>query len=167
MITKKCSKCKVEKSSQEFGRCSATKSGLLSRCKLCREDYRRAWSKSSGGKEKIRLRSVRYWRNRNDSQKQKHLENGRKYSKTNNGRISSLKRVQKWKAANPRRAAAHWRVKNAIRDGKINRQPCEICRNEKSHAHHDDYSKPLDVMWLCPQHHKDRHRWLTQQDYMI
>lgn len=46
----------------------------------------------------------------------------------------------------------------AIRDGVLDRQPCEKCGTEKVHAHHTDYSKPLDVMWLCPKHHKEWHK---------
>jgi hypothetical protein len=42
---------------------------------------------------------------------------------------------------------------------------CSPCKNCGSvigvHAHHDDYSKPLDVMWLCPLHHKERHKELS------
>lgn len=45
-------------------------------------------------------------------------------------------------------------VNNAIRDGKIARQPCEVC-GRKAQAHHEDYSKPLDVRWLCFQHHRE------------
>lgn len=25
-------------------------------------------------------------------------------------------------------------------------------------AHHDDYSKPFNVRWLCPQHHREWHK---------
>ena len=49
---------------------------------------------------------------------------------------------------------ANYTLNNAIRDGRIQRGPCEICgATEKVHGHHDDYSKPLDVRWLCEQDH--------------
>ena len=40
--------------------------------------------------------------------------------------------------------------------GRIQRQPCEVC-GAWAEMHHDDYSKPKDVRWLCPQHHRDWH----------
>lgn len=43
-----------------------------------------------------------------------------------------------------------------IRRGKINREPCEVC-GSKAEAHHDDYSKPLQVKWLCRKHHMKLH----------
>lgn len=46
----------------------------------------------------------------------------------------------------------------AIRSGKLIRQPCAACGNPKSEAHHDDYSKPLNVEWLCRQCHAAAHR---------
>jgi hypothetical protein len=45
---------------------------------------------------------------------------------------------------------------NAIRDGRLIRKPCEKC-GKKAQAHHDDYSKPLDVRWLCFKHHREFH----------
>lgn len=55
--------------------------------------------------------------------------------------------------------AARSKVLRAIRSGRITKQPCERCGTDAHvHAHHDDYSKPLEIMWLCAQHHKDRHR---------
>jgi ribosomal protein S27AE len=46
---------------------------------------------------------------------------------------------------------------NAIRDGRLVPQPCEKCGSENVEAHHDDYSKPLDVRWLCRKHHLEHH----------
>lgn len=45
----------------------------------------------------------------------------------------------------------------AIRNGTLVRQPCEKCGDEKVEAHHDDYSKPLEVRWLCRKHHLEHH----------
>lgn len=36
-------------------------------------------------------------------------------------------------------------------------QPCEICGDDHSEAHHDDYAKAQEVMWLCRKHHMQRH----------
>ncbi len=47
---------------------------------------------------------------------------------------------------------------NAIYLGNVERKPCEVCGSNKVHGHHEDYSKPLDVKWLCVEHHTDRHR---------
>lgn len=59
------------------------------------------------------------------------------------------------------REKASGKVQTAIRKGLLIRQPCERCGStERIHAHHDDYSKPLDVMWLCPLHHRQRHKEL-------
>ena len=52
---------------------------------------------------------------------------------------------------------AHGCVRHALSSGKLVRQPCEVCNEPRSQAHHDDYSKPLDVKWLCVKHHAERH----------
>jgi hypothetical protein len=45
-------------------------------------------------------------------------------------------------------------LNRAVAHGEIIRQPCEICgSSEMIEAHHEDYSKPLDVVWLCKRHH--------------
>src|SRR4051812_42781748 len=38
-------------------------------------------------------------------------------------------------------------TQQAIRSGKLIRQPCEECGDANSEAHHEDYSKPFDVKW--------------------
>ncbi len=52
---------------------------------------------------------------------------------------------------------ARHKVNRAIRSGELIKLPCSICENTKSEAHHDDYSKSLDVKWFCRIHHEDYH----------
>src|SRR5262245_57418077 len=40
-----------------------------------------------------------------------------------------------------------------LKRGKIKRQPCEVC-GSTAQMHHDDYSRPLEVRWLCRPHHQ-------------
>lgn len=49
-------------------------------------------------------------------------------------------------------------INHAIASGQIARQGCEVCGEADAQAHHDDYSKPLDVRWLCRRHHGEVHR---------
>jgi hypothetical protein len=54
-------------------------------------------------------------------------------------------------------------VNLAIEDGTLKRQPCETCGSNdggpgpRTTAHHDDYSKPLDVRWMCASCHTKMH----------
>jgi hypothetical protein len=57
----------------------------------------------------------------------------------------------------PEHASARYAVRKAIKNGKITRMPCEVCGGLKVDAHHDDYSKPLEVRWLCKKHHREVH----------
>jgi len=54
----------------------------------------------------------------------------------------------------PEKHNARNRVYRAVKSGKIEKQPCEVCGNPKSEAHHyKGYEFPLDVQWLCRGHH--------------
>lgn len=63
-----------------------------------------------------------------------------------------------YKKRHPEKRRAHSLVGNAIRDGRLMWSPCEVCGAKRAQAHHDDYSKPLDVRWLCKPHHDAWHR---------
>lgn len=75
---------------------------------------------------------------------------------------------EKWKKYH-REHLKSWRVKNsrqkdnirikvhrAVKSGKLKKLPCEVCGEVKVEGHHDDYSKPLEVKWLCSIHHRER-----------
>lgn len=62
-----------------------------------------------------------------------------------------------YRTRHPERSASHMAVRDAIIAGTLERQSCEQCGCAKAEAHHDDYSKPLVVRWLCRKHHREYH----------
>ena len=48
-------------------------------------------------------------------------------------------------------------VNYAKRTGLLKAKPCEVCGEDTAQAHHRDYSKPLEVQWLCTIHHGEAH----------
>ena len=63
---------------------------------------------------------------------------------------------EQWRKTFPERKNAHSKVFRALKSGKIFKQPCFVC-GSAAEAHHPDYSRPLDVVWLCPPHHCQAH----------
>lgn len=57
----------------------------------------------------------------------------------------------------PERVKARNAVSRALKSGRLIKKPCVKCGDNKSFAHHTDYSKPLDVVWLCRTHHRAEH----------
>jgi hypothetical protein len=58
----------------------------------------------------------------------------------------------------PDRVRAHRVVNYWLRKGRLVKTPCADCgTTNRLHAHHEDYSKPLDVIWLCAFCHYARH----------
>jgi hypothetical protein len=49
-------------------------------------------------------------------------------------------------------------VEKAVHEGTLTKKNCEVCGNERSLGHHSDYSRPLEVTWLCQKHHSEVHR---------
>jgi hypothetical protein len=51
-----------------------------------------------------------------------------------------------------------------LKRGKLIKNSCEICGTQESiEMHHDDYSNPLSVRWLCNKHHIEYHNNLRKQ----
>ena len=135
---KKCSRCSEEKELGEFQIRSASNDGLTAACKscLCEYDRRRA-----SLPHRIELRMG--------------------YSKTEAGIEAHAKAKAKWSARNTIKRAANVMLGNALRDGKIVKDnECSACggSNCTIHGHHDDYSLPLVVRWLCSKCHTQWHK---------
>jgi hypothetical protein len=95
--------------------------------------------------ESAALERHRAWRQRM-SDKQRERERERRRQRYADG-----------ERTDPAKKKAHEMVARAVRQGRVTRLPCEVCGFESSQAHHEDYTKPLEVVWLCPTHHAERH----------
>ena len=72
--------------------------------------------------------------------------------------------ANEWRKQNPLtgeallRARARSYAKEYLARGRLNRQPCEVCGSGKVEMHHEDYSRPLHVRWLCRPCHLRLHK---------
>lgn len=133
-MEKKCFKCRKTKPLSEFYKHSQMGDGYLGKCKLCtKKDVRRRYYDPEA---RERIARYEHERNKTERRKAKRLE----YQRTMRERY-------------PGKYRARSKVANALRDGRIIKRPCEVCGVENVEAHHTDYRKPLDVQWLCREHH--------------
>lgn len=65
-----------------------------------------------------------------------------------------------WRKRNPEKVWCHVALKSAMRRGLVTKQPCCVCGDPHSEAHHPDYTRPAMVEWLCRACHKAEHRRL-------
>lgn len=90
--------------------------------------------------------------------------NGADDSKRGGGTQGKPSSQAKWNRAHPLELWAHQALRSAIRKGLTERGPCEVCgavhgiNGARVDGHHDDYSKPMAVRWLCRKHHLEAHR---------
>lgn len=131
---KVCFKCHQAKPITEFYKHPMMLDGHLGKCKECTK------------------RDVKEHRRKNI---ERVLDYDRQRTKRPERRAKKRIYHARYNQRHPDRAAAHYEVSNAIRDGRLARQPCEVC-GDPAEAHHEDYSKPLDVQWLCFKHHRQR-----------
>jgi hypothetical protein len=146
---KTCKQCGIKKPMTEYYTHKQMADGHLNKCKSC-----------------VRSRVSNYMEANADYYKEyekkranlPHRVQARKaYDKTEAGKIARKKASKNYLEKFPLRRAAHIAVGNALRDGVLTKLPCLICGDE-SEAHHPDYSRPLDVVWLCSSHHKEAHK---------
>ena len=72
-------------------------------------------------------------------------------------------RQAKRRNRNPQRVWAHMALRSGLRRGLIDKQPCHVCGHPNTEGHHEDYSKPLEVTWLCRRHHREAHSLTSRE----
>lgn len=138
-----------------------------------RENSRRRYhAMTTEQKEAEVARTRRYYQDhpdkKRDAQKKyhrTHRETIAQYNILYNKTHREIRRAQvrRSRRRHPEQHRAHEAVARAVRDGSMCVRPCEICGDKSAEAHHDDYSKPLNVRWLCRQHHVEHHRKCKEQ----
>lgn len=80
---------------------------------------------------------------------QKNRERHFGWAKNNREKLNEYQR--EWYQKNKEKRRAHVILSRAIKSGKIVRpMSCSECKKKcKPDGHHIDYSKPLDVIWIC------------------
>ena len=64
---------------------------------------------------------------------------------------------KEYRENNPEKYKARYILNNAIKQGMVERKPCERCGSiNRVNGHHADYSKPFNVKWLCPKCHMEK-----------
>ena len=131
---KLCKKCLVTKPYSEFNKHPLLKDGYFNSCKLCNYIAERKRLATPEGKA---IRDA-YLKTRAEKDKE---------------------RKKTYKNPRPERNRAKWAVKDALKKGKLVKQPCFVCGIENVEAHHPSYSEDmfLAVVWLCKKHHTEIH----------
>lgn len=165
-LKKRCSKCKEYKALTEFSKNGTRRDGLQGMCKDChrkwREEHRaecneyyRKWREEHRAE---RNEQSRKWR---EEHRERNNEYQQKYYAKHRAERNEQKR--KWREEHPEKVRAHRILNKAIKSGEIIRpKTCSKCKgvgteDNPIQGHHPDYSKPLQVIWLCQICHSRLH----------
>ena len=133
-----CKECEIEKELWDFYSHPEWKNWVLWRCKGC----------------------IKRWR-----KSPKEREMAREWEKDNRVRPEwySAMMSKKFREENPEKYKAHMKVNNYLRSAYDSKSPFKTCYNcfewWKIELHHEDYSKPNDVVPLCIPCHRRKHCW--------
>ena len=139
-------------------------------CRECANAYRKQWVSERPGYDSLRRKE---WALKNP-ERQKELDQiklkrdkeryrlkveatGRKVGERPPP-LTNTERKRRHFEKNPVRYSAMKIYRYALRRGKLVRGPCAVCgATEDIDGHHTDYTKPLEVVWLCKPHHREEH----------
>ena len=147
---KTCFKCAQLKPTSEFYVHRRMSDGHLNKCKSC--------SKKDVANRVAIKRLIPEWvvsereRCRKKQERYRHLGLAKQVTREVKAR---------WEERHPLKIDAHKKAHRAVRSGKLkNPGICQDCLDKTTNLdkHHEDYSRPLDIVWLCKKCHGIRHR---------
>lgn len=143
---KRCTKCDLKRELHEFYKSKSTNDGYHNSCKECWKTRRK--ERYVENRDGVRKQCRRYYVENAEHLKSKSRLHKKTYDET-----------KRWRKSHPEKYKAHYTVNNALKRGEIMKaKECRICGSQtKLHAHHADYSKPLDVLWVCIDCHSKIH----------
>jgi len=149
---KVCRECHQEKPIEEFYKHFAMADGYLNKCISCVKERVKNYREAN-------LERIQAYDRKRGMLPHK-VEQRKVYAKTESGKQAIKKARLLYQKRYPLAYAAHIVTGNAIRDKKlIKSEICSVCESTTDiEAHHDDYTKPLDVRWLCSNCHDIWHK---------
>jgi hypothetical protein len=131
-----CCACKRKLPSKSYYLQTASPDGWRPQCIDCDRVYHHEWQKNNPDKVQV---------------------NRERYENTPKGKSKRKEIVRRYLINNRVKVRARQLVRNRIFRGKlIKPDRCEEClQGAVVQSHHDDYSKPLEIKWLCRQCHKE------------
>lgn len=148
---KRCCRCQMQLPLSEFYKDVSRNDGLTIECKSCKRERRLENLDHERAQDRL-------WY---ATHKEDKAERNRKYWIENKERVLAYqrgKKIDRWRRYPEKNKARH-AVRDAIASGRLVKGACAVCgETEKVNGHHEDYSKPLDVVWLCTAHHAQLHR---------
>lgn len=133
-MTKPCFRCGTEKPLDSFYRHKRMADGHLNKCIEC-------------AKSDVMQNRASRRKQYSDYEARRQQDPERRASKQGHCR--------RHQEVHPDRHRARCAVRNAVTRGALLRGPCQRCGASKVQAHHKDYSRPLDVEWLCFRCHRE------------
>ena len=137
---KKCSKCGEVKHLSGYNKSSRSKNGRLSICRACQSRANHEYHKKHRHCRNVNRKKAAAWQGA--------------YYRRHASEICASR--QEHRSPHPERAKAVAAVEYALRRGRISKGVCEVhgaACSDIAEAHHDDYTKPLTVRWLCRSAH--------------
>jgi len=160
MESKKCFKCGRVMPIDNFYRHQQMADGQLNKCKEC----------SKKDVLENRAKRIDYYKefDRKRADLPKRVKARKEYAKKMKDdpvfKASVYTSTKKYRENNPEKYKAHSKVNNSSGDKKIEKpELCSVCGKKKNlEGHHYDYSKPLDVVWVCHTCHIKIHKDLRE-----
>jgi len=153
---KQCFKCGQTFPLSGFYVHSMMADGHLNKCKECTK-------KDTAERAARKMQDVQFV----ISERKRHREKSARARANGTATQSANANQKKWRKSNPHKSIAHGMVQKAVSDGTLKKCPCLICGDVKSQAHHEDYSRPLSVHWLCSKHHGERHTFINECNLLM